>query len=129
DAGAQKVQGSISKLGSVIGTVGKASALAFAGASVAVAGLGAAALKSGISYNALQQSSRAALTTILGSAQAANAQMDKLDDFAKNSPFAKQVFIRAQQQLLGFGLAADKVIPSLDAIQNAVAAVGGSNDD
>src|SRR5699024_12216344 len=43
--------------------------------------------------------------------------------------FAKDVFIKAQQQLLGFGMEAEKVVPTLDAIQNSVAAVGGSNQD
>lgn len=68
-------------------------------------------------YNTLQQSSRAALTTLLGGAEAANAQMDKLDEFARSSPFAKQVFIQAQQQLIGFGYSAKDVLPTLDAIQ------------
>src|SRR5690625_2288541 len=77
----------------------------------------------------MQQSNRAALTTLLSSAEAANAQMDKLDEFARTSPFAKQVFIEAQQQLIGFGYAAEDVVPILDAIQNAVAATGGSNQD
>src|SRR5699024_2136926 len=84
----------------------------------AIAGIGAAALKTGISYNTLQQTSRAALTTLTGSAEAAHAQMDKLDEFAKGSPFAKDVFIRAQQQMLGFGIEAKKVIPYLDSIQD-----------
>lgn len=87
------------------------------------------ALRAGVAYNTLQQTSRAALTTILGSSKAANEQMDRLDEFARNSPFAKQVFISAQRQMLGFGIEARKVIPYLDAIQNAVAAMGGSNDD
>jgi tape measure domain-containing protein len=94
-----------------------------------VAAVGAAAAKAGIDYNRLQQRSRAALTTLLGDAKAANAQMDKLDEFAKTSPFSKQTFISAQQQMLAFGIEAQKVIPYLDAIQNAVAASGGSNDD
>lgn len=98
-------------------------------AGAAVTGLGVAALKTGVQYNTLQQTTRAALTTIMGSAEGANAQMDKLDDFARNSPFAKQVFIEAQQQMLGFGIEARKVIPYMDAIQNAVAATGGSNQD
>lgn len=95
---------------------------------VAVTGVGLAALRTGIQYNTLQQTTRAALSTLLGSAQAANAQMDKLDAFARNSPFAKQTFITAQQQMLGFGVAAKDVVPALDAIQNAVAAMGGSNE-
>lgn len=96
---------------------------------VAVTAVGVAALKTGVQYNTLQQTTRAALTTLLGSAAAANAQMDKLDAFARNSPFAKQTFISAQQQMLAFGIETQKVIPYLDAVQNAVAAAGGSNQE
>ena len=92
-----------------------------------ITAVGAAALKTGIEYNTLQQTSRAAMKTLMGGAKEANAQMDKLDEFAKKSPFAKQVFIQAQQQLIGFGMSAEKVLPTLDAIQNAVAATGGGN--
>lgn len=97
-------------------------------AGVAATGLGVAVFKVGADYNRLQQTSRAALSTLLGGAEAANKQMDKLDDFARNSPFAKQTFIVAQQQLLGFGVEAERVIPIMDAVQNAVAAVGGNNE-
>lgn len=95
----------------------------------AAAGLGATLLKQGAAYNQLQQNSRAALKAITGSAEAANAQMDKLDEFARSSPFSKATFITAQQQLLAFGVSAEKVIPTLDALQQAVAATGGSNND
>lgn len=94
---------------------------------VAITGVGVLALKTGIQYNTLQQTTRAALTSLLGSAAAANAQMDKLDDFARNSPFSKATFIAAQQQMLAFGIETKKVIPYLDGVQNAVAAAGGSN--
>ncbi|GGJ55674.1 tape measure protein [Glutamicibacter ardleyensis] len=98
-----------------------------------VAGTTVALLKNlvqtGGAYNILQQNSRAALKTIMGGGEAANAQMDKLDAFARNSPFAKDVFIGAQQQLLGFGVEAKKVIPIMDAVQQAVAATGGSSQD
>lgn len=94
-----------------------------------ITGIGVAAAATGVAYNKLQQTSRAALTTLLGSAAAANAQMAQLDKFASTSPFAKDVFIRAQQQMLAFGIETKKVIPYLDSIQNAVAAAGGSNHD
>lgn len=55
--------------------------------------------------------------------------MGRLDEFARTSPFSKATFISAQQQLLAFGIEARKVVPYLDAIQNAVAAAGGSNAD
>lgn len=93
----------------------------------AIVGIGVAAMRTGVQYNTLQQTSRAAMKTLMGGAEQANRQMDKLDAFAKKSPFAKQVFIQAQQQLIGFGVEAKKVIPYLGAIQDAVAATGGGN--
>ena len=67
------------------------------------------------------------MKTLMGGAKEANAQIDKLDAFAKTSPGAKQVFIQSQQQLIGFGVEAKKVIPYLGAIQDAVAATGCGN--
>ncbi len=107
-------------------------------ATAAVGGIGAVAaggmvaltastLKTGISYNTLEQTSRAALKTVLGSASAATAQMEELREFGKSSPFPRQVWISAQQQLLAFGMQAEKVIPTLSAIQDAIAAAGGSS--
>lgn len=91
-----------------------------------VTALGTAVAVVGVNYNRLQQSSRAAMTTLLGGTIAANAQMDKLDAWAKGSPFSKAVWIEAQQQLIAFGVHANKVIPYMSAIQDAVAAAGGS---
>src|SRR5699024_58029 len=48
---------------------------------------------------------------------------------ARESPFARDVWLQAQQQMLGFGIEAQRVVPYLDAIENAVAATGGSNQD
>lgn len=95
----------------------------------AITAVGVAALKTGIDYNTMQQTSRAALLTMLGSSQAVNEQMAKLDDFARNSPFSKQTFLAAQQQMLAFGIETQKVIPYLEGVQDAVAAAGGSNAD
>lgn len=83
--------------------------------------------KQGIAYNALEQKSRAALKTILGSQTQVNNQMRQLNELVQKSPFDKRVFITGQQQLLSFGMAAKKVIPTMDALQNAVAATGGSS--
>lgn len=102
---------------------------ALAGVGAAIGVLGAAVANTGIEYNTLQQTSGAALKTIMGDASAAADQMDRLDEFAANSPFSKAVFIEAQQQLLAFGTEAERVVPILDAVQNAVAATGGSNQD
>jgi tape measure domain-containing protein len=108
------------------------------GVGLAVSGAGALALggmaaltvsttRGGIAYNTLEQTSRAALKTVLGSASAASGQMEKLREFGKSSPFPRQVWISAQQQLLAFGMSAEKVIPTFQAIQDAVAASGGGS--
>lgn len=108
--------------GQVIASVGTVAA-------GAMGALGLSVIKTGIEYNTLEQTSRAALTTLLGSAEAASAQMDKLREFGRSSPFPRQVWIQAQQQLLAFGMAAEEIIPTLGAIQDAVAAAGGSAVD
>lgn len=100
----------------------------------AVAGAGFAALgvniaKTGIEYNTLEQTSRAAFKTILGSTEAANKMMDDLMAFAKQSPFPRQAFIEATRQMLGFGFAAKDVIPTLGIIEDAVAAMGGGAEE
>ena len=132
----QDFQRTLSKSGSSLQSLGQSAkrmlqplATGFAAASTAGAGVVAMLVRQGVAYNTLQQQSRAALTAITGSAEGANAQMDKLDDFARNSPFSKATFITAQQQMLGFGIEAEKVIPYLDSIQNATAAIGGSNQE
>ena len=102
-------------------------ATAAAATTVGVAALGKNTLSTGLAYNAMQQNANAALKTMLGSQKAVNEQMAKLGKLAQNSPFSKATFISAQQQLIAFGVEVEKVIPLLDAMQNAVAASGGGS--
>lgn len=94
-----------------------------------IVAMGTAVARTGIAYNSLEQRTRAALSTVLGSTEAAAAQMERLYAFTSRSPFPRQVFIEAQQQLLGFGMAAERVVPVLGAVQDAVAATGGRSQD
>jgi tape measure domain-containing protein len=108
--------------------VGAGKAVAAVGA-VSAGGMGvltASVIKGGVAYNVLEQTSRAALTTVLGSASAATSQMEQLREFGKQSPFPRQVWIQAQQTLLAFGMSAEKIIPTFQAIEDAVAASGGN---
>lgn len=102
-------------------------ATAAAATTVGVAALGKNTLSTGLAYNAMQQNANASLKTMLGSQKAVNEQMEKLGKLAQNSPFSKATFISAQQQLIAFGVEVEKVIPLLDAMQNAVAASGGGS--
>jgi tape measure domain-containing protein len=122
---AGRSQVSLSRLGNIAKSTGKAVATAGGFALGGMAALTVATTKGGIAYNTLEQTSRAALTTVLGSAGAATNQMERLREFAKTSPFPRQVWISAQQQLLAFGMSAEKIIPTFQAVQDAVAAAGG----
>jgi tape measure domain-containing protein len=98
-------------------------------AGVGVAALGtwtASAFTMGVAYNSLQQTAGSALETLLGSTEAATAQMEELASFARTSPFPRQMWIQAQQQMIGFGVEAEKIVPIFSALQDGVVAVGGS---
>lgn len=84
-------------------------------------------ISTGIAYNTLQQVAGRAMETMTGSAEAAANQMDRLHEFADTSPFARDVWITAQQQLMAFGMEAEDVVPTLEGVQNAVAAIGGGD--
>lgn len=90
--------------------------------------LAGAFAQSGIAFNTLQQTSRAALETLLGGAEAATQQLAELNEFADQSPFPREQFIEAQQTLIAFGVAAEDAVPTLNAIQEALAASGQSAD-
>jgi tape measure domain-containing protein len=92
----------------------------------AVGAWAASAVSAGVAYNSLQQTAGSALETLLGSAEAATAQMEELAAFAKTSPFPRQLWIEAQQTLIGFGIEAERVVPIFEALQDGVVAVGGS---
>lgn len=92
-----------------------------------IVAVGAIAAKAGADFQSLQQTSRAALKTTTGSAEAAAAQMRKLNEYGAKSWVMRDVLIRAQQQMAGFGIETKKIIPYLEGLAEAVAASGGSN--
>lgn len=93
----------------------------------AITAVGVAAANTGIQYNDLQQRSSAALEVMAGGASEAAAQMEELNHWMQSSPFPRETWLQAQQQLMAFGMEAERVIPTLDGVQEAVAAIGGGN--
>ena len=116
-------------LGNIASMAGTAVVVGFATAATGAALLGTNIAKAGIEYNTLMQKSGAALTTLLGTREAADEMIAAVMEFASSSPFPRQAFIAGTQQMIGFGIEASKVVPYLGAIQDGVAAVGGSTDD
>lgn len=99
----------------------------FAAVGGAILGVYGNLVSTGIEYNTLQQVAGRSLETVMGSASAAADQMERLHEFADTSPFARQTWIEAQMQLSAFGMEAERIVPTLDAVQNAVAAIGGGD--
>lgn len=83
-----------------------------------------------LSINALKvgsemEQTRIAFTTMLGSASKATEFLGQLKTFAAGTPFEFPGLVDSARRLQALGFAADQVIPSLQAIGNASAALGG----
>ena len=64
-----------------------------------------------------------AFTQLLGSEEKALDLLSQIDDFAARTPFNRLQVAESAQRLLAFGFAAEQVIPSLNAIGEAVSSV------
>lgn len=83
----------------------------------------------GIEFHAFKQASEVAFTTFLGDAEKAKQYMDDMYAFALKTPFAYPDLLASSRNLIAFGVAAENTFPIMQAIGDAVAAVGGSNAD
>lgn len=90
----------------------------------ALGGVGVAAVK----MAADMQQNRIAFTTMLGSAAAAETMLSQLAAFAEKTPFEFTGLVESSKKLLAYGYSAQEIIPMLNNIGDAVAAVGGSAD-
>lgn len=114
------------KLGQAASAVAKTLGAVGAVGGAALVTLATRSIRAGAAFNILQQKARASLTTILGTASAANELLTAVIKLNSTSPFSQSSFIEATQQLIGFGVEAKQIVPILDAVQQAVAAIGGS---
>lgn len=81
----------------------------------------------GIGFDSMKQQADIAFTTMLGSGEKAKAFLDKLQAFAAKTPFEFPDLVMASQRMLAMGIQSDKVLPTLTAIGDAVAGLGGSS--
>lgn len=95
----------------------------------AVAGFAVASvIKAGVEFDSLKQRAQAAFTTMTGSAADAKRELADLYTFARTTPFAYPQILKSAQQLTAMGLASKDLIPTLTAIGNGVASIGGTNE-
>lgn len=84
-----------------------------------------AGLTMGVKTASGLQQADIAFTTMLGSGQKADAFLADLKDFAASTPFEFPDLVSASQKLLAMGFTAKEVRPTLTAIGDAVAGLGG----
>jgi len=82
----------------------------------------------GVDFNARMEQATIGFTTMLGSASLAEKHLRELTEFAKNTPFEQAGLISASQRLQAMGFSAEEVIPTLTAVGDAVAGLGGTNE-
>lgn len=127
-------EGSMARFGSVAARGGQRAASGIvSGLSRAVSGtarvfglLTAAAGVFGLRTVASLESSQIAFETFLGSAQKASSFIKELQALAKSTPFEFTDLTQLSQRLLAAGFSAKSVVPTITAIGDAVAGLGGS---
>lgn len=116
-----QVQNKLSGVGSAISSVGGSLTK---GITLPLAGIVSAASATSISFLSLKQNATTAFTTMLGSADAAQAHISELYKFAKTTPFRFEGMLEGSQTLVAMGMNASKVVPVLKAVGDAAAASG-----
>jgi tape measure domain-containing protein len=119
-----KLSGALDKAGGALGGIWTLAG--HAGAGVAAAGVAAAGM--GLKFDAGMEQSKVAFTNLLGGADEAQAMLDRLYKIAAKTPFEFPQLRDSTQRLLGFGMAAKDVVPTMTAVGDAVAAAGGGSD-
>jgi tape measure domain-containing protein len=77
-----------------------------------------------IDFNAQMEQARIGFTTMLGSAERAEAFLRDMAEFAAKTPFEFPELLDASKRMLAYGFAAEDVLPTMEAVGNASAAVG-----
>lgn len=89
----------------------------------------AAAIGFGLKTAGSLEQASIGFTTMLGSAQAADKMIKDLQKFAASTPFEFGGLVKSSQQLLAMGFQAKDIIPTMTAAGNAVAAMGGTEEN
>lgn len=93
-------------------------------ATAALGGLAAAAVGVGVKTAASMEQAQISFTTMLGSAQEADAFIRQLQDFAAKTPFDFPGLQSAASSLISAGIDANKVIPIMTSLGNATSGMG-----
>lgn len=130
EGAAKTTEGILGRLSSTFKQVATTAA-GFAVAQVGMKAVGSAlgfVKDSAIGLNNMLQQTRIGFTTMLGSAQQADAFLRQLADFAKKTPFEFSELVTAAQRMKAYGFAAEEVIPLLTDVGNVSAGLGAGTE-
>lgn len=90
---------------------------------------GAGAVKMGIEFNSSMEGNEVALDQFLRSGERTNKMLDQLFQIAAKTPFEFKDVTTAARKFLAFGFTAKQTTRYLMSVGNAVAGIGGGNDE
>jgi tape measure domain-containing protein len=112
--------GGLGALAGTLGTIGKAALIAGGG----MLALGGGALGIGVGIAADMEQAKIGFTTMLGSAEQADAFIKQMQEFAAKTPFEFAGLQDSASKLLAVGVGAERVIPLMTVLGDATSAVG-----
>lgn len=125
---AERTGQQVTKTSTVGSKIGSAFGTGLGWAAVGIAGIGIAAIKTGLQTAAANQQAQISFTSLLGSSQKAGDFLKELTSFAAATPFDLPGVELAAKQLLGVGVAAKDVKPFLTAFGDTAGALGLQTD-
>lgn len=126
-AGAQNVAEGFG--GRLMGALGALTPLAVGMAGLVGVTSALGAVSKSIQLSAQFEQIKVALTTMLGSANAANAVFDDLKKFAASTPFEFPELASTAKQLIAFGVSTADLIPTMTKLGDVAAGVGATIGD
>ena len=127
--GSDKALHSFGKLSANVGgTVAKGMATLGVAVGATMAATATAVTVAGFKFNNLSQQGQIAFETMLGSADKAKKFLGELQTFAAKTPFEYASLMQASQKMLAMGFKENDILPTLTAIGDAVAGLGGGQE-
>ena len=116
--GLQKAEKSLQKASRRMSAVGRDLSMTL---TTSIGGLGFAAIDAAMDFEVLETQ----LSVLTGSAEKGAKAFKRIADFSAKTPFQLEDLVKANNTMMGFGLASDEAFQSLQMIGDAVAATGG----
>lgn len=123
------VESATSQVESSLESLKKKGQVALAGITTALDTMTVKILKSGIGYDAQIETYLTRLETLTGSAEEANAVLDRIKQDALKTPFDVSSLTQAESLLLATGMGADNARADILALGDAISASGGGNEE